>query len=282
MARIRLSSKATLPRSVKEAQAAYKKAAKGLLGKAYFGQISERFQSMKKDFKVHKAIGVIFTILGVRTVSDYLKSRRSLRSKLDIIGHTLSAELARDPVLRKAITDVSKKYPYLSVNKNGEIFVSSYSGTILDKSTIMGMVFNPEYSTPQHAETNRGNKAFGQKLDLNLILSMGNPKFEAAKVTSRGLRGAISAAKNVTAAINGDKEIRIFSRSAPGVVPATTKETILTQDIVKSTKLFPSKTAGKKIVSIRVEEKGKPSELIQLELDAKKADAIYRGFVVKR
>lgn len=280
MARIKLSSKIAIPASVQDVQKAYEKSRKGLWGKAYFGQLEKRTKSMKSDFKIHKAIGVLFTFLGVRVVSDYLQSRRALRSKLAIIGHTLSAEMARNPVMRKSIADLVKQYPYLFVNKKGEIFLSSFSGSVIDPSTVFGKIFNPDNLKPQVLETYRQSQAFGQKLDLKLLLSMGSPKFDAAKLSSRKPGTSVPSAKDVTAAALGNNELRIFTRSVSGTKTIST-ERIITSEQVRSKKLVDSRVAGKKVLLLRVKIVGKPVELIRLELDAKKAEALFKAFNVR-
>lgn len=286
MARVKLSSQVTIPASVVEAQTTYKKARSGLWRKAYFGQIAERTKSMWSDFKIHKALGVIFTILPFRLGHDYLKSRKALRSKLDLIGQTISIEMARDPALRKSLEKLAKSYPYLSVNRKGEIFLSSFSGSILDKSTVFGKIFNPETSNLQRKEINASNQAFGQKLNLKALLSRGNPKFEKAKIISRGSGSAVTPAKNVTATLMGNNEIRIFTRTVTAGVTRS-KDRIITPDQVRSKKIVdgPAVTppaTPTKILLLRVKEAGKPVELIRLELEAKKADAMFKGFVIKK
>lgn len=273
MAKIKLSSKITIPASVKDAQKAYKKAANGLWSKAYFESVKKRFADTKKDFKVHKAIGVLFTLLGVRIPSDYLKSRRALRGKLDTIGYALSAEVARDPKLRKIVSDVSKQYPYLSVNKQGEIFVSSFSGSIIDKSTVMGMIFSSENLIPSLAEKRKANQAFRQKLDLRLLLKLGSPRFEATKMTSRKAGARLPGAKTVTAASLGDKEIHIFYKNPAGAAVPSVERVILSEEVA-SKKIATSSTAANKVVLLRL----KSGELIRLDLDAKKAESIFKSF----
>jgi len=286
MVRIKLSSKAKIPNSVKDAQAAYKKASKNLLLRSYTEVLKARTESMKKDFKIHKAVGVLFTFLGLRLISDYKKMRTSgikdiekfkhsgLRTKLDAIGYALSAEMARDPVLRKAVKDVSKEYPYLSVNNQGEIFVSSYSGSIMDASTIAGKIFNPENLIPPQAEKYNSKKVFGQKLNLKLLLAMGSPQYEAAKVNSGLKRSKLSAPANVTASILGNDEIRLFSRKVVGT-KVTSKEDLIKAEDVKFKRLTLSKISGKKIIWLGM-KKGK--KLVKIELDAKKADSIFNAF----
>jgi hypothetical protein len=286
MARVKLNSQLTasglaIPASVLEAQTIYKKGRSHLWRKAYLGQIKERTKSMIKDFKVKKAIGIVFTILGVRVVSDYLKSRRALRSKLTLIGQTLSIELARDPALREAIKILVKSYPYLSVNKKGEIYLSSFSGSIIDKSSVYGDLFNPENLNPQAGESYKAKKAFGQKLSLKSLLSVGNPKFEKAIGTSTIAGSPATAPINVTTAIMGNNELRIFSRTTTGGV-IKSEERVINSRQVKSKRLVASSAAGKKILLVEVEETGKPIEVIRLELDAKKADSMFKGFNIRK
>ena len=286
MIKIKLSSKTKIPNSVKEAQAAYKKASKNLLLRSYTDVLKARTQSMMKDFKIHKAAGVLFTFLGLRLISDYKKMRSSgikdveklkhsgLRTKLDAIGYALSAEMARDPVLRKAVGAVAKEYPYLSVNKQGEIFVSSYSGSIMDASTVAGKIFNPDNLIPPQAEKYASKKVSGQKLNLNLLLKMGSPQFEAAKVNSGLKRSKLSPPANVTASIVGNDEIRLFSRKVVGA-KVTSKEELIKAEDVRFKRLTVSKTPGKKIIWLGM-KKGK--KLVKIELDEKKADSIFNAF----
>jgi len=310
MARIKLSSRVTIPDSVKEAQKAYrgelkgysqadaldiynkvkgktptpeslenaklayKNARRGIFRKAYFGKLAERTKSLRKDFKLHKALGVLFTLLGTRFISDYLNSRRALRSKLTFIGHTLSVEMARDPKLREAIKTLSKEYPYFSVNRNGEPRVSSFSGSIFDKSTMIGKMslFNSDYLIPSQLESRLGNKAFRQKLDFKLLFSMGSPTFEAATYTTSvaGARG--TPPRSVTAAALGNSEVRIFSRKLVGG-KTISEERIILADEVKSKSLINSTSKGKKIVQLQMDS----GEIINLELDEKKAKSIHDG-----
>ena len=284
MSHIKLSSRVVLPNSVKEAQAAYKKARKNLVGRSYWEVLKKRFISMKKDFKIHKAVGVVFTFLGLRWFSDYKKMKSSgikelkipgIRSKLDLVGYALSSEIARDPQLRNAVAALAKEYPYLYMRKNGEIFLTSYTGSIMDKTTVLGKIFNSEVLIPSQAEKRLGKKVFGQKLDLNLILNMGSPKFEKASFTSR-IAGAIPVVKAATAAAVGRDEIRVFYPNPVGSATPTTERKISFRE-VRSKRIMPSTTAGKRIILLRLKAPtfGSKPELFRLELDEKKAQAIY-------
>lgn len=310
MSRIKLKTKIALPQSVKEAQTAYKKAISGgtsadaaavyakeiskgttpedarlaarqakrsLFRKAYIGQLDERYHSLKNDFKLHKAWGLLFTVIGVRIIPDYIKSRRNLRKNLDTIGFALSVEVARDPALRKAVSIVAKKYPYLSVNDKGEIFVSSYSGSIFNKDSVTGKLFDPSTLIPSKAEIRASKKAFGKRLDLGTILKMGSPRFESGKISSRMGRANLSPAKNITAAALGDNEIRVFSRGLVGGV-LTSKEEVIKSENVKSKRIAASTVAGKKIIWLKM----KAGKLVKLELDAKQAESVFKAFKLKK
>lgn len=309
MSRIKLSSRVAIPQSVKDAQLGYKKAVhggtkadaaaayanaikkgmmpenarvvqrqarRGILGRTYIGQIDERYRSLRDDFKINKLFGLVFTVLGTRLISDYKSVRRGLRKNLDAIGYALSAEIARDPALRKTIGDISKKYRYMYVNKNGEIFLTSYTGSIFDKDKVSGKLFNPESLIPSKAEIRASKKVFWQKVDLKALVSMGSPRFESAQISSRKGRAALSPAEKVTAAALGDNEIHVFSRSTVGGT-VKAKEEVINSENIKSKRLANSSVAGKKILWLKT----KKGELIKLELDEKTAKVIYKAFKLK-
>lgn len=259
--------------SIKEAREAYAKARRGLLGKSYFGNISSRFKSMKKDFKINKALGVLFTILGVRVPFDYLASRRALKSKLDVIGLALSVEISRDPALRKAISEIAKEYPYLSVNRNGEIFVSSYSGQIVDKSSLTGLVFNSSNNIPSRLAIQAGKKAFGQRLNLNSIIKSGLPSYESAKITVREAKTNKLSVTNMTATAIGDSKILLFVKNPKGNKFPSVERVINAEDVAAKS-ISPGKDAKNKIVALKM----KDGEIINLELDAKKAKSMHDSF----
>lgn len=255
--------------SVNEAWSAYRKARRGLWRKAYFGKTKERFLDMKKDFKIKKAVDLLFTVIGFKVLPDYLASRRALRSKLDAIGYALSAEVARDPALRKALSVVAKDYPYMSVNSRGELFVSSYSGSIIDKGSLFGMALNPDNNIPSRLEIRSAKKAFGQRINLNLILKLGAPKFENAQMTQRAAGATKTTASKVVVANAGDKEVRLFVRASKGSKNPST-ERVITSEEVAAKSITLGKKSGTKIVAIKM----KDGEIINLELEAKQAESI--------
>ncbi len=285
MAKIKLSSKITIPASVADAQKEYAKFRKGLVRRAYTDVLKERTKSMIKNFKIHKVPGVLFTFLGFRWRSDYKKMRSggikeikgsSLRARLDALGYALSAEIARNPKMRKAVATLAKDYPYLLVDKKGNLFVSSYSGSMIDKSTLAGMIFNPENLIPSLAEARSAKNVMAQKLDLKLILAMGSPKFEEAQVSSRVKRSGLSPPKNITLAVRGNDEIKVFSRTGTGS-STISKEEIIKSDEVKSKRIVASPLAGKKIIWLKM----KNGKLVKLETDAKHAEVVFKAFKLK-
>ncbi|MDD2531766.1 MAG: hypothetical protein PHO61_03710, partial [Candidatus ainarchaeum sp.] len=84
MSRLKLSSRVALSDSVKQTQESYKKARKKLLLKAYTKPLKGRMDNLRKDFKLHKAFGVLTTFLGLRLFSDYKAMKSSGLKGIDI------------------------------------------------------------------------------------------------------------------------------------------------------------------------------------------------------
>lgn len=282
MTRIKLSSRVALSDSVKQTQEAYKKARKNLLIKAYTKPLKGRINSLKKDFKLHKAFGVLTTFIGLRLVSDYkaMKSKGiegidlGLRARMDVIGHALSSEVARNPSFRNSLTTIAKQYPYLSVNKKGEIVVSSYSGSIFDNKTILGLIFGKNNMIPSKRELVNSKRTRGYKLNLKKILAMGSPKYNSASVSTKLGRMRRTSLTNATIAGYGNKEIRIFT---PTIGTAIANERKILSSEVRAKNLIPSPTTGNKLIKLLL----KNGETIKIDVEKEIAKKIFEGFKLK-
>ena len=279
MSKIKLSSRVALPESVKQTQKAYGKARKNLLLKAYTKPLKGRVASLKKDFKISKAFGVLTTFLGLRIASDYKKMKSSgikgvdigLRARVDAIGNILSVEVARNPALRDALKTIAKKYPYLSVNKKGEIYVSSYSGSIFDSNSLPGLVFNKENFIPSKRVIVDAKKTRGYRLDLNKIIAMGSPKYVNATLSTKPSGARRTPSSNITVAGYGDNEIRLFTPATRG---GRVNERIISSEEVRRKSMIDSRTRGNKLIKLLLNN----GELIRIELEAKKAESLFKGF----
>lgn len=282
MSRLKLSSRVALSDSVKQTQEAYKKARKKLLLKAYTKPLKGRMDSLRKDFKLHKAFGVLTTFLGLRLFSDYKAMKSSglkgidigLRARIDAIGYALSNEVAKNPSLRNALITIEKQYPYLSVNKKGEIFVSSYSGSVFDSKTIPGMIFGEENRIPSKREIVNSKKTRGYRLNLKTILAMGSPKHNPATTSSK-IKGTRTSSKNVTLAGYGDNEIRLFT---PAIRGGVVNERRIISNEVRTKNIINSPTTGKKIIKLLLND----GEQIRIEVDTKIAEKLFKGFKLKK
>jgi hypothetical protein len=283
MAKIKLSTRVTLPESVKKMQAEYKNARKGLIGKAYSVPLKKRFEEMKKDFKVHKAVGVLFSFLGLRLLSDLKKMKskgikeikvNGMKSRLDAIGYALAAEMSKNPALRKSIDTLAKTHAYLTVDKKGEIFLTSYSGSVLDESTVTGKIFGKSGLIPPARDIYLSNQTSGQRLELKTLLALGSPKYESASASIKKGKTR-SAPKTVTVAGYGDNEIRIFTPAPRGGVSAEQK--ILASE-TQAVHLFPIKTDPTKM-TVKIVMKNR--DIIRIVVEKEKARKLVAGFKLK-